>query len=112
MRVYRNTVGLPGCRRTLTLCLAASFDLVTMVGWPGGLAHAQPAVPSAVVALPPQPVAATPDEGRLTQPQLEQLLAPVALYPDELLAQMLMAATYPLELVQASAGWAARAMPR
>jgi hypothetical protein len=33
--------------------------------------------------------------------QLDQLLAPIALYPDELLGQILMAATYPLEIVQA-----------
>jgi hypothetical protein len=33
--------------------------------------------------------------------QLDQLVAPVALYPDPLLAQILMAATYPLEVVQA-----------
>ncbi|MBP0599569.1 DUF3300 domain-containing protein [Herbaspirillum sp. LeCh32-8] len=36
-----------------------------------------------------------------TQEQLDQMLAPVALYPDSLLAQVLMAATYPLEVVQA-----------
>src|SRR5688500_11982678 len=33
--------------------------------------------------------------------QLEQAVAPVALFPDSLLAQVLMAATYPLEVVQA-----------
>lgn len=33
--------------------------------------------------------------------ELEQLLAPIALYPDSLLAQALMASTYPLEIVQA-----------
>jgi hypothetical protein len=33
--------------------------------------------------------------------QLDQLLAPVALYPDPLLAQVLMAATYPLDVVAA-----------
>jgi hypothetical protein len=32
--------------------------------------------------------------------QLDQLLAPIALYPDALLAQILMAATYPLEIVK------------
>ncbi|MEL7538598.1 MAG: DUF3300 domain-containing protein [Pseudomonadota bacterium] len=32
---------------------------------------------------------------------LEELLAPIALYPDALLAEMLTAATYPLEIVQA-----------
>lgn len=34
--------------------------------------------------------------------ELEQLAAPVALYPDPLLAQVLMAATYPVEVVQAA----------
>lgn len=34
--------------------------------------------------------------------QLDQILAPIALYPDPLLSQILMAATYPLEVVQAA----------
>ncbi len=34
--------------------------------------------------------------------ELQQLLAPVALYPDQLLAQVLMASTYPLQVVQAA----------
>ena len=38
----------------------------------------------------------------LTQAQLDQLLAPIALYPDQLLGQVLMASTYPLEVVAAS----------
>lgn len=33
--------------------------------------------------------------------ELEQIAAPVALYPDSLLSQVLMASTYPLEVVQA-----------
>ena len=33
--------------------------------------------------------------------QLEQLVAPIALYPDSLTVQVLMAATYPLEVVEA-----------
>ncbi|AOY01627.1 DUF3300 domain-containing protein [Jeongeupia sp. USM3] len=33
--------------------------------------------------------------------ELEQLVAPIALYPDSLLAQVLMASTYPLEVVEA-----------
>jgi len=36
------------------------------------------------------------------QAELDQMLAPVALYPDSLLSQMLMASTYPLEVVQAA----------
>jgi hypothetical protein len=37
-----------------------------------------------------------------TPEQLDQLLAPIALYPDALLSQTLMAATYPLEVVEAA----------
>src|SRR5215475_7500246 len=33
--------------------------------------------------------------------EIEQLVAPIALYPDSLVAQILMASTYPLEIVQA-----------
>jgi hypothetical protein len=42
-----------------------------------------------------------PAARQFRQEELDQMLAPVALYPDSLLAQILMAATYPLELVQA-----------
>ncbi|MDO9109189.1 MAG: DUF3300 domain-containing protein [Desulfatirhabdiaceae bacterium] len=41
------------------------------------------------------------------QEELDQMLAPIALYPDSLLIQVLMAATYPLEVVQA-ARWVER----
>jgi hypothetical protein len=44
-----------------------------------------------------------PSDGnpQFTQAELDQMLAPIALYPDDLLAQVLMAATYPLEVVEA-----------
>jgi hypothetical protein len=35
------------------------------------------------------------------QEELDQMVAPIALYPDSLLAQILMASTYPLEVVEA-----------
>jgi Protein of unknown function (DUF3300) len=38
----------------------------------------------------------------LKQEELDQLLAPIALYPDDLLSQIFMASTYPLEVVEAS----------
>jgi len=65
-------------------------------------------MPSAVIAQgaasAPQgsAPAATAAEAPLRQEELEQLLAPIALYPDALLAQVLMASTYPLEIVQAA----------
>ena len=46
-------------------------------------------------------VATSADKPAFKQEELEQILAPIALYPDSLLTQMLMASTYPLEVVQA-----------
>ncbi len=43
-----------------------------------------------------------PSAEYLPQDQLDALLAPIALYPDDLLAQVLMASTYPLEVVEAA----------
>ena len=45
---------------------------------------------------------AQPTQSNYSQPELEQMLAPIALYPDALLSQVLMAATYPTEVVEAS----------
>jgi len=44
--------------------------------------------------------APTPDAQPMPGDQLDSLVAPIALYPDPLLAQVLAASTYPLELVQ------------
>lgn len=62
------------------------------------------------LAQTPAPRAATPTASNpqpkvLGREQIEALVAPIALYPDSLLAQVLMASTYPLEVVQA-ARWA------
>jgi len=57
----------------------------------------------ALLLAAPQGVIAQggPADKPFKQEELDQLLAPIALYPDSLLAQVLMAATYPLEVVQA-----------
>lgn len=39
--------------------------------------------------------------GKYSREELAQMLAPIALYPDALLAQVLMASTYPVEVVEA-----------
>jgi hypothetical protein len=46
-------------------------------------------------------IAQTSDAPR-DKAQLEQLVAPIALYPDNLLSQVLMASTYPLEVIEAA----------
>src|SRR5438270_10121221 len=48
----------------------------------------------------PQPASAPEAQASIPAEQLDSLVAPIALYPDPLLAQVLAASTYPLELVQ------------
>ncbi|MBV8777179.1 MAG: DUF3300 domain-containing protein, partial [Alphaproteobacteria bacterium] len=67
---------------------------------PGPLAA--PAAAQAEAAPSPAAAPQTPAAQPLSQAQLDQLLAPIALYPDPLLSQVLMAATYPLEIVEAA----------
>jgi hypothetical protein len=65
----------------------------------GGLmAAATLGVGRALYAQAPAPPTPPP----FTSEQLDQMLAPIALYPDALLSQVLMAATYPLEVVEAA----------
>jgi hypothetical protein len=45
---------------------------------------------------------ASPAPPQFKQEELDQMLAPIALYPDSLLVQILMASTYPLEIVEAA----------
>lgn len=68
------------------------------------------ALSTAVLALAPLHSLHAQSTASTTKPytseQLDQMLAPIALYPDALLAQTLMAAGYPLEVVEA-ARWSA-----
>ncbi|MEI8153353.1 MAG: DUF3300 domain-containing protein [Hyphomicrobiales bacterium] len=82
-------------RRHLMAALGAALVLS---GWQG--AQAQAPTPA------PAPTPGGQDAGKPFKPEeLDQMLAPIALYPDGLLAQTLMAAGYPLEVVDA-ARWA------
>lgn len=61
------------------------------------------ALSTAVLALAPFNTLRAQDSNKpFTTEQLDQMLAPIALYPDALLSQVLMAATYPLEVVEAA----------
>jgi hypothetical protein len=75
--------------RRLVLC-AAPFMLVF------GLASAPARAQNAATPAQAQ------TEQTLSKGQIEQLVAPIALYPDPLLTQVLMASTYPLEVVEAA----------
>jgi len=56
-------------------------------------------------SLPPQSLAQDSDylepSERYSREELAQMLAPIALYPDALLSQVLMASTYPIEVIEA-----------
>jgi len=67
-------------KQILSLLLSGSMLLATVA--PGANAQTQP---------PPSP----PGAATSSPEQLQQLVAPIALYPDALVAQVLAAATYP-----------------
>src|SRR5215813_200069 len=48
----------------------------------------------------PAPTASSTDTVAIPLDQLDALVAPIALYPDSLLSQTLVASTYPLEIIQ------------
>ncbi len=74
-------------KRALTILLSASLALAA---YPGFALQADPST----VPLPAQGAPASAEE-------LQQLVAPIALYPDELVAQILAASTYPDQVVEA-----------
>ena len=54
-----------------------------------------------LLATPPTILAQQAEQTVFKQEELDQILAPIALHPDPLISQILMASTYPLEVVQA-----------
>jgi hypothetical protein len=70
--------------------LAIALLLTASPGW----AQETPASPGPATTSAPAKT--------FTQQDLDQILAPIALYPDALLAQIFMASTYPLEVVEAA----------
>ena len=54
-----------------------------------------------LLVVPPGLIAQQAEQAAVfKQEELDQILAPIALYPDSLIAQILMASTFPLEVVQ------------
>ena len=74
-------------RQTLGIVCA-----LLLLVFPAGSLFAQQAAPPAQSSPPPQPLSAD---------RLDTLVAPIALYPDPLVSQVLVASTYPLEVVEA-----------
>jgi Protein of unknown function (DUF3300) len=86
----------------LRYSLAAVLCCVASLGVGGCFSEIPEPMPAvygtATTAPQPLPV---PGPAPLSAAELDQLVAPIALYPDELVAQALAAATYPAEIVEA-----------
>lgn len=86
----------PPMRRPRVSSLLTALLALSMVA-PG------PAQAQATAAAPAQ-AQASPQSATFKDEELDQMLAPIALYPDSLLAQVLMASTYPADF-QAAFTW-------
>ena len=93
--------------RIRSLAMAGLMPLLAMAPVAGFAQNAPP--PPADQAAPPaaQPAPAPADAAAgapavtYSTAQLDQMLAPIALYPDTLLSEILMASTYPIQVVEA-----------
>jgi hypothetical protein len=89
MKIFARVLGFSGPRLGHQI-LACVLSLTLLFGtWPGEMFARQNAQTQA-----PQYAPQTPE-------QLQQLVAPIALYPDSLVAQILAASTFPEQVVQA-----------
>ncbi len=79
-------------RATLGMRVTAAVCVAILI--PSNVAFASPHPQAAPAAATPAAAVKIPND------QLDSLVAPIALYPDPLLAQVLAASTYPLEIIQ------------
>ena len=83
-------------RKTLQRRMLSGIGIVCALAVSGGGVQARAQSPN---GFPP----AQEQGAQLLSPeQLDNLIAPIALYPDQLLSQVLAASTYPLEIVEAA----------
>jgi hypothetical protein len=94
-------------RGSCAIVTSGALVFSTLPAMAQGMAQDQPPpgaqLPPPGAQLPPPEAAQQPPPAgqQLGQGELEKLLAPIALYPDDLVAQILTASTYPIEVVQA-----------
>jgi len=81
----------------MTVALIAQFPALAADKQSAAKATQQLSQPAAKSAAQPAPA-----KKQFSQAELDQMLAPVALYPDTVLSHVLIAATYPLEIIKAT----------
>jgi hypothetical protein len=82
----------------MRISLFYAVSVVLVLTGPSCLAQTPEAPANVAVTAP---VTTAGKDAVFTEEQLDQMLAPIALYPDPLLAQVLMATTYPGEIAEA-----------
>ena len=101
--------------KTKALVMVAALLAASMAPWSRAVAQDAPSAASNETPAEAAPAQAAdaqaqaeevveptePAAPAFSQEQLDQMLAPIALYPDSLLMQLMMASTYPLEIVEA-----------
>jgi hypothetical protein len=110
-----NGMSTTSFKQIVILSLAGLFIIGTNPGWADNpnvysntpdntlIPDNSAATPSPDASTPPPDASVNAaQEAALTPDQLDSLVAPIALYPDTLVSQILVASTYPLEIVQAA----------
>ena len=98
MKPWPHALGT-GLPRLVTLITAAVIGFTNCAAPLAIAQSSKPAAPPASAA-PANTSASAPAQTKIPPDQLDSLVAPIALFPDPLLAQTLAASTYPLEIVQ------------
>lgn len=87
--------------RAIAACALLTVSSVALAP-PASAQNQPPAQGQGQTPAPGQDQTPAHEQTPLSEEQLEQIVAPIALYPDNLLAQVLTASTYPLEVVMAA----------
>ncbi len=94
MNIFRRSTGFSGSRLGKQILVSLLSLGLLFATWPQSLTAYQG-------APPPQEAGPAPPYVQQTPEQLQQLVAPIALYPDSLVAQILAASTFPEQVVEA-----------
>jgi uncharacterized membrane protein YgcG len=95
MNISGRDTGFSGPRMGKQILVSLLSLALLFPTWPQNAWAYQDAPP------PPQPGQLAPQQAHQTPEQLQQLVAPIALYPDSLVAQILAASAFPEQVVEA-----------
>ena len=98
MNIFGHAVGSSGPRVSKQFLVPVLWLAVLFATWPQSLSAYQD---TQTPAQQPQPGAQGAPYAQQTPEELQRLVAPIALYPDSLVAQILAASTFPEEVVEA-----------